>query len=804
MFAKRTIRQSIGITAVVSLLLCAVMLLLVMLATRSTQAQPAPFQPISSVIATVEPPIEYAPGIVIVKLKPNVTLLPNQETTAARSAMSSNHADLAQAMQAIGVISSEPLFTLSTMNAARTTSDVRAGFARTYRLQLAPAADVPMAVDILRANDAVEYAEPDYVAHAALIPNDPEWDNQWALSKINAPAAWDLTQGTTTTVIALIDSGIDVTHPDLIGRLWQNDDMLGNGVDDDQNGKIDDVNGWNFVAESNNVAATNDHGTQVAGVAGAAGNNSLGVAGLCWQCPLMPVVAMQANGVANYSTIANAVAYAAANGAAVINLSLGGYADSSLLRETIQEAATTAVIVAAVGNDDGATPFYPAAYPDVIAVAATDATDQKTIFSNYGPWVDIAAPGAEILTTTPGDYASPSGTSVAAPFVTGVAGLLKSLHPDWSPTLIAWQILNTATTLDAINPTYLGQLGHGRLDAGAALAQPLQARVQVEGYTVDGQDNGRPAPGQSFPLVLALRNTWMPGQNVMATLTTTDPYVTISDNQGAFGDIAPGQTGQNSSDPFVVTLLPDTPYNRPLTFSINLTGANGYATSVPFTLQVRTAVETLGNTQYTQNTTWTSDKTYILNGTVIVGTGITLTIQPGTVVKGNPSRFIRVDGTLIAQGTEQSPITFTTNAATNEQWAGIRFADTAVSASFALDGTYIAGSILRHVEISEASTGVNLGKRAPYIVASTFDNNGTALQTNSNAPRIEQNTFRENVTAISLSSSDPIISGNYFTRNKNGTMGSAIDGNGSPKSSVTPLQMKRDFSSSVYQVVIRC
>lgn len=779
MFFKRTMNQRMRLSAA-SLLLLAATFTFVMLSTRSTQARPATVQPSAPVIAAIDPAIEYAPGIVIVKLKPNVSLTPKSGTMATRDAVSTNNAGLEEAMQAIGVIGVELLFTPSPTIAARAATGASAYLARTYRLQLAPATDLAMAVDVLRYNDAVEYAEPDYIAHAALVPNDPEWGNQWAPDKINAPAAWDITQGTNTTVIALIDSGIDLTHPDLIGRLWQNDDIPGNGVDDDQNGKIDDVNGWNFVEESNNLAATNDHGTQVAGVAGAASNNGLGVAGLCWQCPIMPLVAMQANGVANYSTIANAVAYAAANGAAVINLSLGGYADSSLLRETIGDAATTAVIVAAVGNDDGATPFYPAAYPDVIAVAATATTDQKTIFSNYGPWVDIAAPGAEILTTTPGGYASPSGTSVAAPFVAGVAGLLKSLHPDWSPTLIAWQILNTATSIDALNPTYTGQLGHGRLDAGAALAQPPQARVQVESYTVDGQSNGRPAPGQSFPLVLALRNIWMPGQNLHGVLTSTDPYVTISDNQGAFGDIEPGQTGQNSSDPFGITLPADTPYNRTLTFSLHLTGANGYATSVPFTLQVRTAVETLGNTQYTQNTTWTSDKTYILNGTVIVGAGITLTIQPGTVIKGNPGKFMRIDGTLIAQGTEQSPIIFTTNAATTEQWAGIRFADTAVSASFDLDGTYIAGSIFRHVEIFYASTGVNLGTRAPYIVASTFGNSDTALQTNSNAPRIEQNTFRENVTAISLRSSNPIIADNYFIRNKNGTMGSAIEGDGSP------------------------
>lgn len=756
------------------------LLILFIVWTRPTAAQNSPpITPVAMIVAA-DSLLEYAPQMVIVKLKPGVQLATKRDIKVASTAVSTNNAALDQILRAISVDRAEPIFTDNILDVGRSYIADNP-LERIYQLHLASTTDVEAAIELLRYNDAVEYAEPDYIARATLIPNDPKWSNQWALIKINAPTAWEVTQGANTTIIALIDSGIDLTHPDLAGRVWQNDEIAGNGLDDDQNGKIDDVNGWNFVIESNHITDTNGHGTQVAGVAGAATNNALGVAGLCWQCPLMPVVAMQANGVANYSTIANAVLYAAANGASVINLSLGGYADSSLLREAIGEAATTAVIVAAAGNDDSAAPFYPAAYPNVIAVAASDTTDQKTIFSNYGPWADLAAPGDLIQTTTPGDYAAFSGTSVAAPFVSGVAGLLKSLHPTWSPALITWQILNTTISVDGVNPTYAGQLGHGRLDAGAALTQPAQARVQVEEYAVDGQNNGRPAPGQSFPLVLTVRNTWMPGQNLIGTLTTADPYVAVMDHQGAFGDIGPDETGRNSSDPFTVTLQPNTPYNRNLPFLLNLTGANGYTTNISFTLQVRPAVETLGNTQYTQNTTWTNDKTYVLNGTVIVGQGITLTIQPGTLVKGNPGKFIRVDGTLVAQGTEESPIIFTTNAANGDKWGGLRFADTAVSASFDLDGTYIAGSILHHVEISYASTGVNLGVRAPYIVASTFDNNDTALQTNSNAPIIEHNTFRENVTAISLHSSDPIISDNYFIRNKNATMGSAIEGDGSPQ-----------------------
>ncbi|MCE7984072.1 MAG: hypothetical protein DYG89_23100 [Caldilinea sp. CFX5] len=751
--------------------------------TQASAAQTTPTASLGAMPAAIDPPLAYAPGVVIVKVKPGVRLATKPGIVTGNALVSANNSDLAPVLQASGVRGAESLFTAGGAETARV-AGVDNPLARIYRLHLAADANVSTAVELLRTSAAVEYAEPDYLAQAALIPNDPMWGNQWALSKINAPAAWDVTQGAATTIIALIDSGIDPAHPDLVGKLWQNDDIAGNGIDDDQNGKIDDSNGWNFVTEANNVADLNGHGTQVAGVAGASTNNGLGVAGLCWHCPLMPVVAMQANGVANYSTIANAVVYAAANGASVINLSLGGYADSSLLREAIREAATTAVIVAAAGNDDSVTPFYPAAYPEVIAVAATGATDQKAIFSNYGPWVDLAAPGELIQTTTISDYTASSGTSVATPLVAGVAGLLKSHHPDWSPALITWQLLNTGAPVDGMNPTYAGQLGHGRLDAGAALTQPPQARVQVTGYTVDGQSNGRPTPGQSFPLALTLRNIWMPAQSLVGSVTTTDPYVTIGDPQGVFGDIGPGATGQNNSDPFVVTLQPNTPYNRVLPLTLTLTGANGYTTTAPFTLQVRTAVETLGNTQYTQNTTWTSDKTYVLNGAVIVGQGITLTIQPGAVIKANSGKFIRVDGTLIARGTQQNPIVFTTNATNYDSWNGLSFTDTAISASFDTNNNYVGGSILQHVEISYANLGVSLSTRTPYIADSLFHKNGNGIRKNDGDSaffKIEHNTFSENTIAVSMSGGHPFIAHNTFTRNTNFVTASGIAGSGSPQ-----------------------
>ena len=728
------------------------------------------------VVISTEPWIESVPGRVIVKVRPGIDLSGEQ----ARS--SGKESPLAGLLHDLGVSAAQPIF------AAAQTAQTRergttAGLERIYRLDYDGAIPLGHAVALLAADPNVEYAEPDYVARAARIPNDAEYNQQWALGKISAPAAWDVSTGSSDVVIAVIDSGLDLSHLEFSGRLWVNpDEQSGTGVDNDLNGYIDDINGWNVIENSTNLADDNGHGTQVAGVIGATSDNAVGVAGMCWACKLMIVKASQATGIANYSDIAAGITYAASNGAQVINLSLGGYADSAMLRDAIREASTTAVVVAGAGNDDTSNPFYPAAYPEVMAVAATDQNDQKAVFSDYGAWVDLTAPGTSIRTTQVGGYATATGTSFSAPFVAGLAGLIRSAHPTWSPELVKWQILNTATDIESLNPTLVKQLGYGRIDAGSALATAPQARAALESYAIDGQANGRPAPGQTFQLVLTLRNLWMPAQNLQATLTSSDPYVTISDAAGAFGSIDSGKVGSNSADPFGVTVANNAPYNHPLALTLSLSG-DGYSFSLPFTLSVRSGVETLGNTQYLEDTLWTSDKTYILNGTIIVGTGVTLTIQPGTLIKGNSGKFIRVDGGLIARGTAAQPILFTTNSISNATWSGIRFTENALDASYDISGTYTAGSVLQYVDLSYADIAASLSTRSPYIADSTFRNNGTSIQIGNNnnggSPHIERNAFSGGTMAMNgtiyLNGGQPVVKQNSFTG-----VSSGVTGSGSP------------------------
>jgi subtilisin family serine protease len=439
----------------------------------------------ASVILSLDPWIEAAPHALVVRVTPGAAL---GDAVAAATA-----GDLTDTLRQASVTAVRPLLPAAVTVAA---DGAPSPLARTYRLDLDPTADLAQAWQTLAANAAVEQVEYDYLARSVLTPNDPEYPSQWAPAKIGLPTAWDATTGSGDVVIALVDSGLDLTHPDLAGRLWVNaDEIPRNGVDDDANGYVDDVNGWNFVADSNNLADAYGHGTQVAGLLAGVGNNGQGIAGVCWQCRIMVVTALQNGGAANYSDIAAAVAYASSNGADTINLSLGGYADATMLAEAVAEAAVTTVLVAGAGNDDSSAPFYPAAYPEVIGVTATNNADAKALFSNYGPWVDVAAPGDALRTTAlGGGYATDGGTSLATAYASGVAGLIASRHPDWSADLVGWQLRNTALTIDSANPTYVGQLGHGRLAANQAVSVTPQPAGEVTSLSVDGVAGGQPAP----------------------------------------------------------------------------------------------------------------------------------------------------------------------------------------------------------------------------------------------------------------------------------------------------------------------
>ncbi len=321
----------------------------------------------------------------------------------------------------------------------------------------------------------VLWAEPNgrIYATGVITPNDTCYlPMQWNLRLVRLPEAWTITTGDETP-IAVLDTGIDLDHADLAAKIWTNEgEIPGNGLDDDDNGYVDDVHGWNFVAGTA-LLAPEPHGTHVAGIAAAHTDNQIGIAGVNWQSTVMPLQVLQ-NGSGSLDDLAEAIIYAADNGAQVLNLSLGGEIEEDA-RKTVDAAIAHArsqgcLLVASAGNNR-TQPYpvlYPANSPQVMAVTATTADDVPWSNSNRGPEVDVAAPGVGIYSLSTDDsYASMTGTSMAAPHVSGLAALIWSVRPALTADQVAHVITHTAQDTDT--PGWDPRTGWGRIDALAAI-----------------------------------------------------------------------------------------------------------------------------------------------------------------------------------------------------------------------------------------------------------------------------------------------------------------------------------------------
>lgn len=344
---------------------------------------------------------------------------------------------------------------------------------RTYLLEFNDYDQVSTIIRKLEAIPGIEYAEKVPLFKHCLTPNDPSYSSQWALPKIGAPTAWNYFSTGSNIVIAIVDDAVERTHSDLSPNLWVNPgEIPNNGIDDDGNGYVDDINGYDVGSNDNNPnppSSQYSHGTHVAGISSARSNNGVGVASIGYSCKLMCV-----KSTSTPTSITNGfdgIVYAAVSKANVINCSWGGPGYSITGQNVINYAwGKGCIIIAAAGNDNVSTLFYPAAYNNVISVAATSSTDAKASFSNYGTWIDISAPGHNIYSTYVGNaYTNMSGTSMASPMVAGLAGLMWSLNPSMPRADLINCLLSTATNIDAQNPSYIGKLGSGRINAAQAM-----------------------------------------------------------------------------------------------------------------------------------------------------------------------------------------------------------------------------------------------------------------------------------------------------------------------------------------------
>jgi subtilisin family serine protease len=350
--------------------------------------------------------------------------------------------------------------------------------------------DLPVqaAVNVYENAPGIEYAEPNFkLFPSATKPDDPKYDDLYGLnntgqtggtkdSDIDAPGAWDVGTGSQRTVTAVIDTGTDVNHPDLRDNVWVNrDETAGNNKDDDNNGYVDDVNGWDFFNDDETVydsGSVDEHGTHVSGTIAAQGDNGRGVTGVNWDGRIMPLKFIGPDGGFTSDAV-KAINYAVDNGSNISNNSWGGGRRSQALKDAITRAGNAGhLFVAAAGNDGrdtDATPHYPSSYDNnIISVAATDSSDRLARFSNFGSnTVDLGAPGVKILSTVPGNgYGYKSGTSMASPHVAGVAALLESRDPGSGAAELKRSILRNADRVsDLKGKTVTGD----RLNAARAL-----------------------------------------------------------------------------------------------------------------------------------------------------------------------------------------------------------------------------------------------------------------------------------------------------------------------------------------------
>ncbi len=668
---------------------------------------------------------EYKQGEVIVKFKDDkgVTI----KVTKDKSLKTTGVCALDKALNAIGLTTAEQLMPLTGAKKLNKSGKLRRNrlgqpveepdLSRLYMMTFEETSENSMqrVIKQLEGLDEVEYAYPNYYVYAQsdgeVYAAEPMRSQQWYLDAIRLPELWDIPklEGAERPIIAIIDTGVDITHPDLADNIWSNQ-AEANGAereDDDQNGFVDDLHGWSFVTHSPNMVDRNGHGTHCAGIAAAVGNNGIGITGANPDAYIMPVTVMEPDGVGTASVIIQGIDYAIDNGADVISMSFGS--SSSWGYQVFQKAYQTSILAGAAGNSGqsiyrpGALSglIFPGAFDIVLGVQASNEQNTQAVFSNYDPdgpyyvnsdWYgdwwnyEIWAPGQNILSTYPGGtYKSMNGTSMATPLVAGaVSRLLQTKETEyyrdvWIGDIVAAKAQDSIIVMDnyATGLPYATSI----FDAMAAYNfnySNRKARLSIPLVELDdtetGDGDGIMDVNEIVKLYPTLRSEWGLANNVRFHIEANPLYESASNVEVIENDVDFGyslnRASLRSKNPLIIKVADKVTDGHVLKLRITATCDNIIHDVIQ---DVQFKVENIAEVSGVINEDMVlyPDKHYVVKKNIAIPEGVTLTIMPGTRLEFNEGCYIQSEGKLIANGKPDSLIVFTSRNPEGS-WGGIR------------------------------------------------------------------------------------------------------------------------------------
>lgn len=461
----------------------------------------------------------------------------------------------------------------------------------------------------------IEYVEPLFFRRIDSLPNDIKLSDQYYLGKIQAFGAWSsIRSDADTIIVGIIDTGVDIDHPDLKSNIFINYgefgqdstgvDKSGNGIDDDGNGYVDDYVGWDFCGKDNaspdnNPRPGNGHGTHVAGIVGAVANNSIGIAGIVPKVKILPVKVSNDDPFNSYvSKGYEGILYAGVMGAKVVNCSWGSESGSNLENDVIKTVnAMDVCVVAAAGNNYRYSDYAPASFKGVLSVAAVDSNDIKAVFSNYSSNVDVSAPGVDIMSTVPGEtYAAWDGTSMASPVASGVVALVRQQFPNLNYEQTYEVVKLTADNIDSLNPDYAGYIGSGRVNAFKAITCNIDTlrSLLFDGYTIrDDNGNNLYELGERLSVSLTFRSILSNLKKVYLKFDGSNPYIeSVCQDSLFIGDFLVGE--QKTTDEICFTLSNSIPLDFNLRVNFIVYDSLGKIGKATLTLPSNPSYKTMG------------------------------------------------------------------------------------------------------------------------------------------------------------------------------------------------------------------